>query len=139
VRRVAASGSALDSSVVSQLVGRRRREDPLADLSRARDVLELMAEGLSNIAIAARIVITERADEKHVASISQKLHLPAAGDTRRRVLAVLTYLRSWDDCREGAVTRTPRHRSAPFSQRSHGATLPRDVHVHNTAVSGPRS
>ena len=53
-----------------------------------------MAEGLSNIAIAERIIITERAVEKHVMSIFQKLHLPAAGDTHRRVLAVLTYLRS---------------------------------------------
>ena len=90
-----AGGSALDSSVVSQLVGRRRRDDPLAELTpREREVLELMAEGLSNIAIAERIVVTERAVEKHVTSIFQKLHLPAAGDTHRRVLAVLTYLRS---------------------------------------------
>ena len=95
VRRVAAGGSALDSSVVSQLVGRRRRDDPLADLThREREVLELMAEGLSNVAIAERIVVTERAVEKHVTSIFHKLHLPAAGDTHRRVLAVLTYLRN---------------------------------------------
>ena len=95
VRRVAAGGSALDSSIVSQLVGRRRRDDPLADLTpREREVLELMAEGLSNVAIAERIVVTERAVEKHVTSIFQKLRLPAAGDTHRRVLAVLTYLRS---------------------------------------------
>jgi DNA-binding NarL/FixJ family response regulator len=95
VRRVAAGGSALDSSVVSQLVGRRRRDDPLADLTpREREVLELMAEGLSNVAIAERIVVTERAVEKHVTSIFQKLRLPAAGETHRRVLAVLTYLRS---------------------------------------------
>ena len=95
VRRVAAGGSALDSSVVSQLVGRRRRHDPLAELTpREREVLELMAEGLSNLAIAERIVVTERAVEKHVTSIFQKLHLPAAGDTHRRVLAVLTYLRT---------------------------------------------
>jgi DNA-binding NarL/FixJ family response regulator len=95
VRRVAAGGSALDSSVVSRLVGRRRRDDPLAELTpREHEVLELMAEGLSNIAIAERIVVTERAVEKHVTSIFQKLHLPAAGDTHRRVLAVLTFLRS---------------------------------------------
>ena len=76
VRRVAAGGSALDSSVVSRLVGRRRRDDPLAELTpREREVLELMAEGLSNIAIAERIVVTERAVEKHVTSIFQKLHL----------------------------------------------------------------
>ena len=95
VRRVAAGGSALDSSVVSQLVGRRRRDDPLADLTpREREVLQLMAEGLSNVAIAERIVVTERAVEKHVTSIFQKLRLPAAGETHRRVLAVLTYLRN---------------------------------------------
>ncbi len=95
VRRVATGGSALDSSVVSLLVGRRRRDDPLADLTpREREVLQLMAEGLSNVAIAERIVVTARAVEKHVTSIFQKLRLPAAGDTHRRVLAVLTYLRS---------------------------------------------
>lgn len=95
IRRVARGGSALDSSVVSQLVGRRRRDDPLAELTpREREVLELMAEGLSNIAIAERIVVTESAVEKHVTSIFQKLHLPAAANTHRRVLAVLTYLRS---------------------------------------------
>jgi len=95
VRRVATGGSALDSSIVSQLVGRRRRDDPLADLTpREREVLRLMAEGLSNTAIAERIVVTERAVEKHVTSIFQKLRLPAAADTHRRVLAVLTYLRT---------------------------------------------
>ncbi|MGH2892356.1 MAG: response regulator transcription factor [Solirubrobacteraceae bacterium] len=94
VRRVAAGGSALDASVVSQLVGRRRREDPLADLTpREREVLELMAEGLSNLAIAERLVVTERAVEKHITSIFAKLQLPAA-DSHRRVLAVLTYLRN---------------------------------------------
>ena len=94
VRRVAEGGSALDPSVVSQLVGRRRSDDPLAELTpREREVLELMAEGLSNAAIAARIVVTERAVEKHVTSIFQKLRLPAAPDTHRRVLAVLAHLR----------------------------------------------
>jgi len=95
VRRVAGGGSALDPSVVAQLVGRGRRNDPLAELTpREREVLALMAEGLSNLAIAERIVVTERAVEKHVTSILQKLHLPAATDTHRRVLAVLAYLRS---------------------------------------------
>ena len=95
VRRVADGGSALDPSVVAQLVGRRRRDDPLADLTaREREVLELMAEGLSNIAIAGRIFVTERAVEKHVTSIFQKLRLPAAPDTHRRVLAVLAFLRA---------------------------------------------
>ena len=94
VRRVGEGGSALDPAVVSQLVGRRRRDDPLAELTqREREVLELMAEGLSNAAIAARIVVTERAVEKHVTSIFQKLRLPAAAETHRRVLAVLAFLR----------------------------------------------
>ena len=95
VRRVAAGGSALDSSVVSQLVGRRRRDDPLAELTdREHEVLQLMAEGLSNAAIAERIVVTERAVEKHVTSIFHKLGLPPAPETHRRVLAVLAYLHS---------------------------------------------
>jgi DNA-binding NarL/FixJ family response regulator len=95
VRRVAEGGSALDPTVVSQLVGRRRRDDPLDALTpRERQVLELMAEGLSNAAVAARIVVTERAVEKHVTSIFQKLRLPAAPDTHRRVLAVLAFLRA---------------------------------------------
>ena len=95
VKRVAEGGSALDPSVVSQLVGRRRSDDPLHELSpREREVLELMAEGLSNSAIAARIFLTERGVEKHVTSIFQKLQLPAASEDHRRVLAVLAYLRS---------------------------------------------
>jgi DNA-binding NarL/FixJ family response regulator len=95
VRRVAEGGSALDPAVVSQLVGRRRRDDPLGTLTpREREVLELMAEGLSNVAIAGRIFVTERAVEKHVTSIFQKLRLPAAPDTHRRVLAVLAFLRA---------------------------------------------
>ena len=94
VKRVAGGGSALDPSVVSQLVGRRRSDDPLADLTpREKEVLELMAEGLSNSAIAARIFLTERGVEKHVTSIFQKLRLPASSEDHRRVLAVLTYLR----------------------------------------------
>ena len=95
VKRVAEGGSALDPTVVSQLVGRRRRDDPLADLTpREREVLELMAEGRSNAGIAERLVITERAVEKHVTSIFGKLRLPAASEDHRRVLAVLAYLRS---------------------------------------------
>lgn len=95
VRRVGQGGSALDPAVVSQLVGRRRRDDPLADLTaREREVLELMAEGRSNTGIAERLVVTERAVEKHVTSIFQKLGLPQASEDHRRVLAVLTYLRS---------------------------------------------
>jgi DNA-binding NarL/FixJ family response regulator len=95
VRRVAAGGSALDPSVVSDLVGRRRSDDPLDQLTpREREVLELMAEGLSNSAIAARIFLTERGVEKHVTSIFQKLRLPVAADTHRRVLAVVAFLQS---------------------------------------------
>jgi DNA-binding NarL/FixJ family response regulator len=95
VKRVAGGGSALDPSVVSQLVGRRRGENPLDDLSpREREVLQLMAEGLSNAAIGARIFLTERGVEKHVTSIFQKLRLPVAADTHRRVLAVVAFLRS---------------------------------------------
>jgi DNA-binding NarL/FixJ family response regulator len=94
VKRVAEGGSALDPTVVSQLVGRRRRDDPLAELTpREREVLELMAEGRSNAGIAERLVITERAVEKHVTSIFGKLRLPAAAEDHRRVLAVLAYLR----------------------------------------------
>ena len=95
VRRVGEGGSALDPAVVSQLVGRRRRDDPLEDLTpREREVLGLMAEGRSNSAIAETLVITLRAVEKHVTSIFGKLRLPATTEDHRRVLAVLTYLRS---------------------------------------------
>jgi DNA-binding NarL/FixJ family response regulator len=95
VRRVGEGGSALDPTVVSQLVGRRRKDDPLGDLSpREREVLELMAEGRSNQAICDRLFITQRAVEKHVTSIFAKLRLPADAGDHRRVLAVLAYLRS---------------------------------------------
>ena len=93
VRRVAEGGSALDPTIVSRLVGRRRDVDPLADLTpREREVLELMAEGRSNKAIASRLVVTERAVEKHVTSIFGKLRLPPSSGDHRRVLAVLAYL-----------------------------------------------
>jgi DNA-binding NarL/FixJ family response regulator len=95
VRRVAEGGSALDPAIVSQLVGRRRGTDPIDSLTpREREVLELMAEGRSNAGIAERLVVTERAVEKHVTSIFGKLRLPAASADHRRVLAVLAYLRS---------------------------------------------
>ena len=95
VRRVGEGGSALDPEVVSRLLGRRRREDPLSELSpREREVLGLMAEGRSNHAIAEQLVVTERAVEKHVTSIFGKLRLPASSEDHRRVLAVLTYLRA---------------------------------------------
>jgi DNA-binding NarL/FixJ family response regulator/class 3 adenylate cyclase len=93
VRRVGEGGSALDPTVVSRLVGRRREDDPLGQLTpREREVLELMAEGRSNQAIADKLVVTPRAVEKHVTSIFSKLGLPASSDDHRRVLAVLTFL-----------------------------------------------
>ena len=95
VRRVGEGGSALDPTIVSQLVGRRRRDDPIDTLTpREREVLGLMAEGRSNSGIAEQLVVTERAVEKHVTSIFSKLRLPAASEDHRRVLAVLAYLRS---------------------------------------------
>jgi DNA-binding NarL/FixJ family response regulator len=95
VRRVGEGGSALDPEVVAQLLGRRRREDPLEELSpREREVLELMAEGRSNHAIAEALVVTERAVEKHVTSIFGKLKLPPTQEDHRRVLAVLRFLRA---------------------------------------------
>ena len=94
VRRVAEGGSALDPAVVALLVGRSRKDDPIARLTpREREVLEQMAEGRSNQAISQRLVVTERAVEKHVTSIFAKLRLPADAADHRRVLAVLTYLR----------------------------------------------
>jgi DNA-binding NarL/FixJ family response regulator len=95
LRRVGKGGSALDPEVVSRLLGRSRRDDPLAELTpREREVLELMAEGRSNAAIAEKLVVTERAVEKHVTSIFGKLNLTPAAEDHRRVLAVLTFLRS---------------------------------------------
>ncbi len=95
VKRVAAGGSALDPEVVSQLLGRARRDDPLEHITpREREVLELMAEGRSNHAISEQLVVTERAVEKHVTSIFGKLGLPPAPEDHRRVLAVLKFLRS---------------------------------------------
>ena len=93
VRRVGEGGSALDPAVVSELLGKRQREGPLNELTpREREVMELMAEGRSNQAIADRMFVTLRAVEKHVTSIFTKLDLPASSDDHRRVLAVLAYL-----------------------------------------------
>jgi DNA-binding NarL/FixJ family response regulator len=95
VRRVADGGSALDPEVVAHMLGRRRPDDPIEDLSpRERQVLELMAEGRSNHAIAEELVVTDRAIEKHVTNIFEKLDLEPAPELHRRVLAVLAYLRS---------------------------------------------
>ncbi len=93
VRRVAAGGSALDPEVVSSMLGRAREDDPLEALTpREREVLGLMAEGRSNSAIASRLVVTDRAVEKHVTSIFSKLDLDATPEDHRRVLAVLAFL-----------------------------------------------
>ena len=95
VERVAAGGVALDPEVVSRLVGRQRGSGPLDELSpREREVLQLMAEGRSNTGIAEAMVVTPGAVEKHVTSIFGKLGLHAAPEDHRRVLAVLTYLRT---------------------------------------------
>ena len=93
LERVACGGTALDPEVVSQLLGASRRSTGLGSLtSRERDVLSLMAEGRSNAGIAAGLVVTGGAVEKHVASIFAKLGLPPSGTDNRRVLAVLQYL-----------------------------------------------
>jgi DNA-binding NarL/FixJ family response regulator len=93
--RVAGGGTVLDPEVVGQLLVRRRRDDPLRNLTpREREVLALMAEGRSNTAIARRIVVTEGAVEKHVRNIFTKLDLPPDDEQHRRVLAVLAYLQS---------------------------------------------
>ena len=95
VRRVAAGGSAIDPIIVSELLSKRRSDDPLENLTpREREVLELMAEGRSNQGIADKLVITIRAVEKYVSSIFGKLGLSSSGGDSRRVLAVLLYLRS---------------------------------------------
>ena len=95
VRRVAAGGSALDPIIVQTLVSRQRPDDALVQLTpREREVLELMASGSSNQGIADKLVITVRAVEKYVSSIFGKLGLPSTGSESRRVLAVLTFLRS---------------------------------------------
>jgi DNA-binding NarL/FixJ family response regulator len=94
VQRVAAGGSVLDPEVVAQMLGRAREEGPLDALTgREREVLELMAEGRTNRAIAAALFISERGIERHVTSIFTKLDLPTTEQDHRRVLAVLAYLR----------------------------------------------
>ncbi|MGP0038389.1 MAG: LuxR C-terminal-related transcriptional regulator, partial [Solirubrobacteraceae bacterium] len=93
IRRVAAGGSALDPEVVSQMLGRGRAAGRLDELTRReREVLALMAEGRSNHAIAAELVISDRAVEKHVSSIFAKLDLSSTADDHRRVLAVRAFL-----------------------------------------------
>jgi len=95
VRTVAAGGTMMDPDVVAKLLGRRAKDEPLARLSaREREVLELMAEGRSNSAIAQRLFVTEKAVSKHSTSIFAKLDLVPSDDDNRRVLAVLAYLNS---------------------------------------------
>jgi DNA-binding NarL/FixJ family response regulator len=93
VRRVAAGGTAMDPEVISQLVARGIRDEPVGRLSpRELEVLELMAQGRSNAAIAEQLVVTERAIAKHIANIFLKLELAPSDNDNRRVLAVLAYL-----------------------------------------------
>lgn len=95
VRQVAEGGTVLDPEVVTQLMARRRRGNLLEDLTpREHEVLSLMAEGRSNSSIADSLSVSDGAIEKHVSNIFSKLGLPPADATHRRVLAVLTYLRS---------------------------------------------
>ena len=95
IRTVAAGGTVMDPEVVTKLLGRRSRDEPISRLSaREREVLALMAEGRSNTAIAQRLFITEKAVSKHTTSIFTKLGLAADQDDNRRVLAVLAYLNS---------------------------------------------
>jgi DNA-binding NarL/FixJ family response regulator len=95
LRRIVDGETVIDPTIVARLVGRRRRQDPLARLSeREREVLGLVAEGLSNRAIAARLYVTERTVEAHVTQIFHKLRLPESPDQHRRVLAVLAFLRT---------------------------------------------
>jgi DNA-binding NarL/FixJ family response regulator len=94
VRRVAEGETVVDPTIVSSLFGRRRRQDPMAELSpREREVLSLVAEGLSNKAIAGRLFVAERTVEAHVTQIFLKLRLDGSASSHRRVLAVLAFLR----------------------------------------------
>jgi DNA-binding NarL/FixJ family response regulator len=95
LRRIVDGETVIDPTIVSQLIGRRRRVDPLAELTdREREVLSTVAEGLSNKGIAQRLFITDRTVEAHVKQIFLKLGLAADPESHRRVLAVLAYLRA---------------------------------------------
>jgi DNA-binding NarL/FixJ family response regulator len=95
VRRVAGGGTVLDPDVVTSMLSRRDRGQAMARLTaREREVLAFMAEGRSNAAIAAKLVVTPKAVDKHINSIFMKLDLPLDADDNRRVLAVLRYLQA---------------------------------------------
>ena len=95
LRRLADGETVIDPTIVARLLGRRRRVDPIAELTpREREVLGLVAEGMSNRAVAARLFVTERTVEAHVKQIFLKLAIDQAPETNRRVLAVLAFLRS---------------------------------------------
>jgi DNA-binding NarL/FixJ family response regulator len=95
LQRISDGGSVIDPSLVRELVAKRRRDDPLEELTpREREVLALMAEGHSNHGIASRLVVTDGAVAKHIRSILAKLRLPVSEDAHRRVLAVLVFLAS---------------------------------------------
>lgn len=95
VANVGSGATVLDPEVVAQILARTRRQDPLGSLTaREREVLGLMAEGRSNSAIAAELVVSDGAVEKHVSNIFLKLDLPMAANDHRRVLAVLRWLES---------------------------------------------
>ena len=94
LRRIVEGETVVDPTIVARLVARRRPGDPLSRLTeREREVLALIAEGLSNRAVAARLLITERTVEAHATQVFQKLGLDGSPEQHRRVLAVLTYLR----------------------------------------------
>jgi DNA-binding NarL/FixJ family response regulator len=95
LRRIDEGETVIDPTIVARLVGRRRREDPLAELTpREREVLSLVAEGMSNRAIAAELYVTERTVEAHIKQVFLKLGLTDSPDRHRRVLAVLAFLRA---------------------------------------------
>jgi DNA-binding NarL/FixJ family response regulator len=95
VHRVAAGGTVIEPQLIAELLGRRRHRSPLDELTpREREVLALMAEGLSNQAICQRLVLSAKTIEAHIRVIFDKLSLPPSADQHRRVLAVLTFLRS---------------------------------------------
>jgi DNA-binding NarL/FixJ family response regulator len=106
VQRIIDGGYVVDPSVVSELIGVKRRDDPLSELTaREREVLALMAEGRSNAGIAHRLFITEGAVEKHVRSILSKLGLRSTDQDHRRVLAVITFLDSIEPAAHGRTRR----------------------------------